>query len=331
MTNVGRMYHAAPKGVFGGVEQETWYDPGVGTGGFLDKWTGGILGDGLSKNVRDAYAFLAEKHREGDQIFLFGFSRGAYTVRSVAGMIRKCGLVRDPDPALIRQAYDLYRTRHENPDAPEAAAFRARHSREADVRFLGVWDTVGALGIPGALRGRVAARHKFHDVGLSRIVKEAYHAVAIDERRRAYQATLWDTETLKGREKVEQRWFVGVHRNVGGGYRDPKLSDEAFVWIARKAQDAGLVLDEAWMAANVSPNPMGEIRDSTKPLWWLLGTASRPMGDENHLPQTVAPQARRRWDADPSYRPENLQAWLRTHPWEEPAREARPPPPRPRT
>ena len=313
-TNVAKMQDAVADVAPDGTAQKVSYDPGVGTEGTRwERLMGGAFGVGLAKNVQDVYLPLVQDHREGDEIFLFGFSRGAYTVRRVAGMLRKTGLLLPEHEDRIPEAYALY-ARRGTPDDPEAVAFRRRYAREVRVRFLGVWDTVGAHGIPGVLRSVTAGSQTFHDRGLSRIVEEAYHAVALDERRRAYVATMWDEESTKGR-KVEQRWFVGAHRNVGGGYADAGLSDEALLWMLGKARAAGLALDEKWVAHHVRPRHDGELRDSTKPLWWLLGTRDRPLGAGGDGRQDVDAQARARWEADAAYRPANLAAWLRDNPW----------------
>ena len=313
-TNVAKMRDAVADLAPGGVEQKVFYDAGVGTEGTLwERLAGGAFGAGLGKNVQDVYRPLARHHREGDEIFLFGFSRGAYTVRRVAGMIRKTGLLLPEHEDRIPEAYALYEKRG-TPDDPDAVAFRRRYARDVRIRFLGVWDTVGCYGIPGVLRSLTAKRQEFHDTGLSRIVDEACHAVAVDERRRAYVATMWDERSTKGR-KVEQRWFVGAHSNVGGGYVDRRLSDEPLLWMLEKARAAGLALDEKWVGHHVRPDALGELRDPTRPFWWLMGTRDRVIQDEGDGHQVVDAQVRRRWEADAAYRPGTLEAWLRDNPW----------------
>jgi uncharacterized protein (DUF2235 family) len=140
-----------------GIAQHVHYDPGVGTGDIVDRAFGGLFGVGLSHNIREAYEFLGQHYEDGDAVFLFGFSRGAYTVRRTVGMVRKCGVlpkIDDPDAreAAVKEGYDIYTEREGGPDSRAAQAFRKKHRcRAITVRCLGVWDTVGAYGIGGVL------------------------------------------------------------------------------------------------------------------------------------------------------------------------------------
>ena len=240
ITNVVWVVRALLTGDSAGVQQIIYYDRGVGTGR-MDRLTGGAFGQGLLDNVKDAYAFICANYAEGDALYFFGFSRGAYTVRSTVGLIRTCGILRKERMHLLRAAYELYRKPLGTPDSPEAVRFREAHSHApVRVEFLGVWDTVGALGIPlWGLRGLTLRRHQFHDVQLSGVVKRAYQALAIDERRRAFRPSIW-TNDPKGTQLVEQVWFSGAHSNVGGGYPDRGLSDLSLLWMLDRAHQAGL-------------------------------------------------------------------------------------------
>ncbi len=167
-----------------GVSQVVFYDEGVGTGNRIDRLLGGAFGDGLVRNIADAYRFLVHNYAAGDELFLFGFSRGAYTARSLAGLLRNSGLLHKAHADRFTAAFDLYRRQDAPPSSPEAQAFRAAHSREVGVHFLGVWDTVGSLGIPlRGLRYLTMRRHQFHDVELSGSMRNAFQALAVDERR----------------------------------------------------------------------------------------------------------------------------------------------------
>ncbi|MQG33304.1 MAG: DUF2235 domain-containing protein [SAR202 cluster bacterium] len=194
-TNVIRLHDVTLAQDSNGTAQAKFYDRGVGAdGNKLQRLLGGASGTGLNKNILDGYRFLVDNHEEDDEIFLFGFSRGAYTVRSLVGLIRNCGLLRKEHAGMADAAMKLYRGRRKNSDPYSAAAqdFRDRYSKTTDIRFLGVWDTVGALGIP--LRGLghlLNWRYKFHDVELSGTVKYAYHAVSVDEKRNAFKPSLW--------------------------------------------------------------------------------------------------------------------------------------------
>ena len=158
-------------------------------------------------------------------MFVFGFSCGAYTARSLVGMIRNCGLLPaggsgdGPDSLAMLEAYELYRARDEGPDSEAAMAFRAtRKSPLINIKCLGVWDTVGALGIPiESFEAFNKQAFEFHDVQLSGLVENAFHAVAVDENREPYKVTLW-APNERPRQVLEQRWFIGAHADVGGGY-----------------------------------------------------------------------------------------------------------------
>jgi len=156
-------------------------------------------------------------------------------------LIRKCGLLNSPAPQLIEQAYELYRRKDASADSSDALTFRGLHSREVRVRFIGVWDTVGALGIPLSHVPFSRDYYRFHDTELSKIVDYAYHAVAVDERRKDYAPTVW-TKIKAENKEVEQCWFIGAHSNVGGGYDNDALPNLTLRWMQDKAEAAGLLL-----------------------------------------------------------------------------------------
>lgn len=303
-----------------GTAQVVFYDRGVGTHRGLDRLTGGAFGQGLSRNVEDAYRFLVHNYADGDEIYFFGFSRGAFTVRSTAGLIRKCGLLQKVHADKFPEAYKLYKKRDAGPDTDEARAFKREFSRVSGtaeiirIKFIGVWDTVGALGIPGrGLRFLTKHLHEFHDVTLSRYVENAYHALAIDERRKPFKPTLWETKNVPD-QNVKQVWFSGVHTNIGGGYKDSGLSDIAFLWMKEKAEACGLAFDQAYIDAVMKPNPLGELRNSKTGLYRLTGDFLRPIGQGKHSNESVHPSVKERYDqASPPYRPENLVTYFETH------------------
>ncbi|CAG9171462.1 DUF2235 domain-containing protein [Cupriavidus respiraculi] len=233
--------------------QETFYVEGVGTKGrglwaAIDKFAGGAFGAGLSANIRDGYRWLSQRYAAGDRLFLFGFSRGAYSARSLAGMIRKCGLLREPTDDGVGEAYALYRDECA-PKSPEASAFRDRFSHAVDIDFVGVWDTVGRLGVPvGGIRfPGFSGFYQFHDTELSNHVLRAYHAIAANEYRAPYAPTLWtraDASVQRPADRpVEQRWFIGAHADIGGGYADGCLHTLPARWLQQRAQDAGMLFD----------------------------------------------------------------------------------------
>jgi uncharacterized protein (DUF2235 family) len=238
-TNVALLNENIDVGKSGdGVEQIVKYFQGVGTA-MCDKLLGGAFGYGLSKSIKDSYLWLSQTYQPGDEVFVFGFSRGAYSARSLVGLMHKCGgVVNQPTQVLIDEAYDLYQDANS-----DATKFVAEHCQKARVRMIGVWETVGSLGVPVsglplALPG-TRDYYRFHDTQLSCIVDEAYHALGIDEYREDFQPTLWDATTEKNKA-VEQCWFIGDHGNVGGGDPNLPLWKLPYVWMQDKAIAAGL-------------------------------------------------------------------------------------------
>ncbi|MGC2399187.1 MAG: DUF2235 domain-containing protein, partial [Acidobacteriaceae bacterium] len=236
-------------------QQNCTYDSGVGTGGNpLDVLLGGALAAGLISKVKAGYTQIAHLYDPGDEIFLFGFSRGAYTARSLAGMIAICGLpTRNVDQECVDTAFQAYRDQVNR--AMLLNALQDYAMEDARIRMVGVWDTVGALGIPAAWGGIDAIQYGFLDTSLHPDVLNAYQALAIDEQRAQFPPTLWDGPFAPS-QTVEQVWFCGVHCDVGGGYssfaddNNTLLSDITLGWMAGKAQALGLVIDPAFIAAH---------------------------------------------------------------------------------
>jgi uncharacterized protein (DUF2235 family) len=331
-TNVERFRELlAPAG--GASEQVCKYFKGVGVAPGIEHLLGGAFGMGLSENVEKGFLWLSRTWRDGDEIWLFGFSRGAYTARSLGGLIRKCGLLK-PDAGgsvtsdAVAAAYALYRN-DLHPDDPQMLAFRAAHSREVGIRFIGVWETVGSLGIPGVASWFPFARSRyaFHDTDLSKIVQYAYQALALDERRVDFAPTKWTrpAATLAPGEsptawkpeqiEVEQRWFVGSHSDVGGGVttdgagKSPDtLPDVTLAWLQARAAAAGLAFKETFVppenAERATPNNsyaqfMGGIyRVFKKPYDRAIG------GGVN---ETIDTSVWLKWRETPDYRPPSLQ------------------------
>lgn len=258
-TNVRRFYQSITDRGSDGAKQVKWYDEGVGTQ-WYDRFIGGAIGAGLELNIIQGYEFLAKEYQDGDEVYVIGFSRGAYTARSLVGMIRNCGLIQPKHlPLRVAMAYGIYRTRDDKADSLTAKMFRAAFSREIKINFIGVWDSVGALGIPVDVLKDVNMKfYEFHDTKLCDIVENAYHALATDEHRQEYDVCLWKPATA-ATQKLEQRWFLGAHCDVGGGYRDRRLSDMALRWMQDKASALGLGLDVVTVGAQ---NYLGEFNDS---------------------------------------------------------------------
>ncbi|WP_327588198.1 DUF2235 domain-containing protein [Nonomuraea sp. NBC_00507] len=301
VTNVCRLYNAlASKDNFGNC-QWRYYQPGVGA--VRTRLLGGAFGLGLSRNVMDAYLWLTTRYEPGDRIALFGFSRGAYTARSLAGMISACGLIDTSkmDKATvwshIKDLYNQgYRRTRQNPVCREPHGSRERAEcrgwrdglgflwdsddcERIPVDFIGVWDTVGALGVPnymGWLNLLDPARlHDFHDLRLNPYIKYGRHAIAMDERRRPYTPTLWSGTYAE--DQVKQVWFPGSHKDVGGGHLQRGLSDCALQWMIDEAGTTiGLGFHKT-VEDQITPNPLDVIHDDDRGVVGVLEPLIDPM------------------------------------------------------
>lgn len=249
-TNAGLSYKLLSEMTGSGLS--LFYEPGV-------QWpdwrhtTDVILGRGINRQIKRAYGYLASRYRPGDRIFLFGFSRGAYAVRSLAGVIDQVGLLK-PQYATERHIETAYRHYRQKPGRAVAGEFSDRrcHS-EIDIEMIGVWDTVKALGLCLPIIWRFSTpKHAFHNHSLGPHIRHGYHALALNETRRVYAPVLWNTDpgcpTAKGR--VEQVWFRGSHGDIGGqldGYHAARpLSNVTLNWMLEKAHWHGLALPEDW-------------------------------------------------------------------------------------
>jgi uncharacterized protein (DUF2235 family) len=290
------------------------YDEGVGTGRLgewsktLDKYMGGVGGAGLTEIVRKAYAFLIFNYDPGDEIFVFGFSRGAFSARTFLGFIRYVGILRRLYAGRIDDAVELYKKRGDSDGSDDGMRrFRADYSSKVcigdddawrclnvngyvtgtapplTIKYLGVWDTVRALGILDGARALFyplplpkSRKYRFHDPRLTDFVESARHAVAIDERRRTFPVELFGDLAELNRAKnsesdsptapYQERWFPGTHGSVGGGGDIRGLSDAALNWIIRGAKKAGLVLDRDADSRihNFDPNPFARLSNMTE-------------------------------------------------------------------
>jgi len=350
-TNVVKLAQALDLAAKDGVFQQLYYVQGVGSGRgtgafsrFIDRIGGGAFGWGLTENIEEAYRYLAFSHEPGDEIHIFGFSRGAYTARSLAGLIRASSIPAADRLDLIPDAIERYRSRLTStcPDHPKSFAFRYRINRALTtspaedawraaegkepgtrirIGYLGVWDTVGSLGLPGhygLLARLVNAKYDFHDTELSRLVLSARHAVAVDERRTTFQPALWsnldglnEMRAVRGRvSPYLQEWFPGTHGSVGGGGDITDLSDGALTWIADGAVEAGLVFDTAALRRyRDAQNPLGPLNNSSVTKAGFLSFVTRiNLGDRAGPDgiEDVNANSKTRWCALSGYRPKTL-------------------------
>jgi uncharacterized protein (DUF2235 family) len=282
--------------------QRLFYDPGIGTG--MWKYIGGATGLGISENILDCYEYLVNNYEEDDNIFLFGFSRGAYTVRSLAGFIYRCGILRKAAKDRIEEAYDYYRKE----DRKGQEDIKLTAAVNGNVYMIGVWDTVGALGVPvNWLNNFNPFLHKFHDTKLNASVKFAYQALAIDESRKNFSPTLWEGDPAAG-QTIEQMWFAGSHSDVGGGYPERDLSDITLAWMINKAQQQGLELKSGY-ANTINPNANGFLHNAREGINMLYFKKLREIVEykKSNIHGAVAKRmASNQNKPIPEYAPENL-------------------------
>jgi uncharacterized protein (DUF2235 family) len=291
--------------------QELFYDNGVSANGTpIDHLAGGAMGEALFHKIQECYRLLSDAWSPGSSVYLFGFSRGAYIVRSLGCMIARFGL---PTKNLDGQAAARVFAAHRERDPEKQAAMKYQLELQHDiqgaaVRMIGVWDTVGSLGIPGLLFELLnEKKYGFHDTALHPSVENAYQAISVDERRLQFEPTLWTNPD--GSERVndalmEQVWFSGAHGDLGGGYSPSDLSDIPLAWMMRKAMQCGLAFKQVALNRYLPVDP----RKTTAPAhdeWKLF-----PWGLAKH--RTVPPRSfiansvQARLDQLPEYQPTNL-------------------------
>jgi hypothetical protein len=264
-----------------GILQVTAYYRGIGTSPSSHLWRG-ITGAGISQTICDAYAFIADNFiLQEDELYLFGFSRGAYTARSLSGLMQWIGVLKKQNLSLLPDCYKQYRL----PESKRDSAFRSEQLQEIrlgdasiPIRFLGVWDTVGSLGIPIPGVNSMFDRRfvGFHDMELSKNVNYAFHALALHELRSAFAPALWSKK--RPGQTVEQAWFPGTHCDVGGGNPNHGLSDGAFLWMLCHAEKLGLEFDHAYIKQVAQPDYRDEIYDSSAKFWRLSRKKVRAIG-----------------------------------------------------
>ena len=299
-TNVVKTFEAIVRD----ESQVAFYDPGVGTLSIFGRTIGrkvGVLlglafGYGIRQNIEDGYEYLLNKYQEGDSLYLFGFSRGAYTARALAGMIHEFGILHKDYRNLIPYVSKRYFKKKEKKDQEVIRRFKGTFSQDCVPYFIGIWDTVGALG--------KNLSKKFHNKTLNTGIKYGYHAIAIDEKRRTYRVNLWDKKDDEDDQVIEQVGFAGAHSDVGGGCQNNEsdLSDIAFVWMMDKASECGLKLKKDWKEC-VSQNATGKMHNSWKWLYIIYGWPSkRKIREDIKIHQSVGDRIKKLG----KYRPPSL-------------------------
>jgi uncharacterized protein (DUF2235 family) len=253
-----------------GIAQITRYIEGIGTDpgdseyqAFLE----GAIGVGVDRRIVAGYRFLAERYEPGDEIYLFGFSRGAFQARSLAGLIGLVGLMGYDALDEVEAAWAYYQAHKVTPDPKRLEGLRKLGHADVRIRCIGVWDTVGNLGIPLIGDHPWNSAAAFHDTDLLPIVDVGLHALAIDEPRGPFSPSLWSRRRgapAPAGQHIEQVWFTGSHANVGGGFPDSSLSDISLIWMAERAMaTTGVAFDLARLKATTNPDPLGEMVSPT--------------------------------------------------------------------
>ena len=339
-TNVWRLKSLCAPTDSNGVPQLVHYD--IGVNGFI----GGAFGKGLNANVAEAYEWLIDNYSPGDDIFIFGFSRGAYTARSLAGLVAKHGLLKAGAPLGVKQLYQRYKRKDDrtvwqlqrlsglgeltNPTVEEQ--WLLKYSQPINIKVVAVWDTVGALGVPFfSIQGISRQTFGFLHTGLRTMIENGYHALAIDEHRKDFAPTLWTVRKPKDPKafiapprdiaSVEQRWFVGAHANVGGGCESDLLAQIPLRWMMKKASLHGLAFkNDVDLDGDVIKAPIADsFKEFMKGAYSLVAKRFyRPMGaepeqadDGTHttVNETIDATVFERWQKDPKYRPPSLEEW----------------------
>ncbi len=288
-------------------DQVGYYHPGVGTMGdpaerhMVTRWWSQIKGlafaAGFKDNVMDAYRYLMTIYNDGDRVYLFGFSRGAYTIRALAGLLNGYGLLCQGNEGHLPYAWRLYTAQHKDrekrsitEDVDFASAFKETFShKNFELHFVGLWDTVSSVGW-------VSTPLRLFNVSQNPCIRRGRHAVSIDERRCFYMDNIWG-DPLPGQD-IEQVWFAGVHSDIGGSYsqNDSGLSNVTLEWMLNEATEAGLVLvqDRVDLVLGRHPSTYPHVEPlykkpqhslvhhSLKGVWWILELLPHIYYDKDH-------------------------------------------------
>ncbi|MGK0464688.1 MAG: hypothetical protein ACJAT5_001106 [Lentimonas sp.] len=314
-TNVLKFARAIRPNGADGVCQQVFYDWGIGT--YYKKLSGGAFGKGLHKNILDAYRYIVQNYSPGDEIYLFGYSRGAYTIRCLCGLINNVGIVKRSHAALLQAAFEHYKrsSRAYAPNGEKSVEFRRKHSYESrEIAFVGAWDTVGAMGIPISFLGLFEDKDEFYDTKIGSNVRVARHAMAIDEFRTDFEPTIWEANSGVD---IKQVWFSGSHGDVGGGFKpdtdNSRLSDGALQWLMSEAAAFGLTF-EPHLEADLRINPLAKLYKSRRSFYRVRKKFYRDI-DHGKGEVLIHKMVKQRWDQNPKYRPKNLISYIEKNGW----------------
>ncbi|MCJ1378912.1 hypothetical protein MMC17_002011 [Xylographa soralifera] len=328
-SNVTRILRALKVESFDGIPQVAHYEAGVGSqGGPVTRALGGATAEGISTNIRAGYDFISQNYVPGDEIFLLGFSRGAFTARSVAGLIDNVGILTRAGLPYLDVIFKDFENRadpnyessypnvpfqnkpsNSNPQYRKELQRRKLSILNVPIKAVAVWETVGSLGIPRipwlegiGLQSRAMKEYRFFDTSLSNCIENAFQALALDERRAAFIPAVWE-KSRANKTTLRQVWFPGVHSNVGGGYDDQEIANITLAWMIAQLEPF-LDFDPDYITAQykdtknyylqsgqaVRPWSFGEIYPSSSGLYALGGTTTRTPGFYTRLsPQTGRP------------------------------------------
>ena len=301
-SNVSRMGWAIKETSRDGIPQVVNYQAGVGTnGGRISRVVGGATGIGLKENIREAYTYLATNWREGDEIFLLGFSRGAFTARSIGGMIGDLGLLTRKGLPNFSEIFEDYEHRDDDryvssiPDSPfpNHGPFDDKYvyelerlgmtKRRIPIKAICCWDTVGSLGIPRAPwlqaisgRDKKLKDYQFNDTRIHPCVENAFHALALDEHRAPFSPAIWEKQADNNTTNLKQVWFPGVHSNVGGGYDDQELANITLAWMMSRLEPF-LDFRPDFLVSQLDAQRQYYKDTSQKPRWWAFGEIYRSL------------------------------------------------------
>jgi uncharacterized protein (DUF2235 family) len=292
------------------VVQTVFYDWGIGS--YHASATGGAFGKGLDKNIKDCYRFIVHNYNVGDELFFFGFSRGAYTVRSLCGLINNCSVLKKEHANLINKAFNLYKNSKYKITHPHSVQFRKDYavSEQTIIAFVGVWDTVGSMGLPTSIFGFIKPKNLFYDNKIGSNISVARHALSIDELRKDFEPTIWKHDTEK-KVDLKQVWFAGNHSDVGGSYKPDKdgtlLSEIPMLWMKREADLKGLKFQDHF---EIKQNVLASKHNEQKKFYKLLGEHVREIFTETPIHISV----KERFDKS-SYAPSNLKRYVDLYGW----------------
>ena len=308
-TNVLKLARGVAPNSKDGVEQIVFYDWGIGS--YHNSASGGALGKGLEKNVMDGYRFLVHNYKLGDEIYLFGFSRGAYTVRSLCGLINNCNILDSKHANRVEEAFDLYKTKKYKPNGKYSIEWREKYSikNSAKINFVGVWDTVGAMGLPFTIFGLIKNKHLFYDRNIGSNIVTARHALSLDERRKDFEPTIWEP---KPGVDLKQVWFAGVHADIGGSYKPDTdgsfLSDIPMMWLIKEGEKKGLEFDDFLKVKTLNVN--SKEHNEFKGMFKLLGKYEREIPKPSKIPTQVHISVKQRY-AKSNYKSKPIEKFLK--------------------